>query len=165
MANPRILTPVSPGSGAETAPTAKVSTESVLHQRIDQVVTLIQQQRAEQQEANAQQNANHELVIGEVRSLGQRVGSLEERTSRNSERVQGESKTNMQQEAAIAHVVTRVDAIETKANAIETKVDAIHSAVKGVVDNPKVRLVGKVIFVIAATYAAARGFIPKELLP
>jgi hypothetical protein len=126
--------------------TKPVEVSSVMHQRMDMIVGLVQQSRAEI-------SANHDLLIGEVRTLSGRVGNLEERAQRTSNRVEGESRTNLQQESAIATIVTRVDAIEKKTDA-QT---AMLTKAAGFLRDPKFIAVAMLAYGIIRSWAAKHG--------
>lgn len=116
--------------------------------------------------------SNVSILVDDKKTMNERLSRIESwrdsevtaRLNANSERVRGESHTNLKQDAVISQVVTRLDAVEanqTKAAderaSTAEDVKAIKNAVVGVVTNKKVILVGKALFTLAAAYLAAKG--------
>jgi hypothetical protein len=115
-----------------------------------------------------------DLLIGDVSSLKVDVRELQrwkihsdERQEKHSGGVRGLSENDAGHDAAIAHIITELGATKLisqdahdKAVSIETKMDqqtAILTRLDGIVKDPKVRFVGKVLWGAAMMYAAARG--------
>jgi hypothetical protein len=97
-------------------------------------------------------------------TLETRVGNIEERQNTGSLRVKQESQTNLNQDAAIAQIITeqaeakKRDTATQAAVAQNTRItQEIRDVVVGVATNKKVIFVGKVLFGLAMAYAAAHG--------
>lgn len=110
------------------------------------------------------QAAQMQDLGGHIGRLDERVSKLEGRTDTASVRVRAESDVNLKQDSVIATLLTRLDVVEANQETAakeraETaaKVAAIHDSVVGVIKNPKVKFVGRVLFGIAMAYAAAKG--------
>src|SRR5512143_229966 len=86
---------------SEQQVTAKVDQSSVLHQRMDRLEDIIQK-------GFATQDANYELLRNEVQSHGQQILEMRVQLGRHSDVVKGESKTNLEQDAAISKIATEV---------------------------------------------------------
>lgn len=138
------------GNGPEQQPTAKVDATAVLHQRLDKLTELIEGHFQRVEQRLSEQDADYALMRGEVQSHGQQLLEIRVQLGRHSEGVRGASKTNLDQDAALAKLTTKVDTIEEK-------IDGYHKAVTGVLNNPKVRAFAKLVFTLAMTYAAAKG--------
>lgn len=111
------------------------------------------------------------LVANDVTILRDRVVvierwklDVEDRQAKHSGGLTRESQVNEEQNAVIAKVLNRIEAIEANQETAAkeradtaAKVDAIYDSVVGVIKNPKVKFVGRVLFGIAMAYAAAKG--------
>jgi len=137
----------------EAKATVKVDTMSALHERLDKVVEALTH-------GFAGTDAQLESFATEIRAQGKRLGELEERMTRNSTRVSGESKTNEEQNAALAMVLTKVDTLEKSM----TENTAATMAIKGkVVDaavgfwrrNPKIETAVVALVMVAIATAMA----------
>lgn len=121
---------------------------------------------------------NQEIQGDTVRDLAKRMTSQEERVnafdaraSLNSIKVRSVSESDVAQEAKIADVMvwrekveTRFDTVDTKLGGLESSqakqtemITTVHSTVTGVINDPKVRAVAKVVWVLVMGYAAAKG--------
>ena len=141
---------VIPPLPTEGQPTAKVDLSEVMHKRLDKLEAIIERGFGEQA-------ANHDLLVGEVKTVNARVTSLEERVGRTSDRVKGESQTNLDQSRDIAAVITKVEKLETtqaQQLAILTRLDAVAA-------NPTVRKVAYALATALLAYLAAKGWIVK----
>lgn len=116
-------------------------------------------------------NSEVEDLKQENREFREFKGQVSERLKHNSERARGASEVDSKHDSNFATVFERLDkqdatlASQNVAIAENTKtteetaanVVAVKDAVVGVVKNPKVRFVGRVLFGLAMLYAAGKG--------
>lgn len=114
---------------------------------------------------------NVEILQEDGKDTKQRIIRIEtwkdnvnERLNSNSQRARATSQVDLTHDAAIAKIVTEVDGLKasqadlTKTQAAQTAlITAVHDSVTGFFNNKKVQFVGKLLFGLAMTYAAAKG--------
>lgn len=132
----------------------------------DRMEILIQEMRVEMRNRF---DTHSDLLI----DFGDRLGRVEERVQRHSTRANEPSQHDLDAKAALAkEIVARQELAEkvdkqavmlTENTAdtaeIKTAVVEIKKAVVGVITNKKVIFIGRVLFAIAMTYAAAKGIL------
>lgn len=110
--------------------------------------------------------ADISLVANEVSLVKERVGLVEQRVSvvetaraATSERVKGESKTNEDQNAAIALLHTKVDALDVKVETETTKqTAAILARFDKLARTPQVKMLVTALITALTTYIATGHF-------
>lgn len=118
--------------------------------------------RLDVMEANIElQGGSVKDISGRMTSLEARVGRVEERQETNSERAKSTTQTDHEHAAAIANIVTRLDAQDKVLEEQSMWLQTIHDSVTGFFTNKKVQFVGKVLFGLAMAYAAAKGLVPR----
>ncbi len=137
----------------EGNPTTKVDTLEVVNKRLDTIVETITH-------GFAGTDSQLEAFATEIRAQGKRLGELEERMTRNSTRVSGESKTNAEQDAAIAKVLTEVGEMKTALTTNTTATLAIKSELVDSVRgfwrrNPKIETAVVALIMMAIATAMA----------
>lgn len=144
MTMPRI------GSREDAKETSKIDTSSVLNARLDQIAALVR-------DGFARLDANDSLLRGEVHSLSIRYSDLEARVSRQSERVHGESKANLEQDAAIARIANEVDEIKQETAKQTAMLVKLTEGATKVLANPIVRTIATMTGTAILTWLAAHG--------
>lgn len=154
--------------------TKEIPKVSVPSNTLDAVLSELREMRIEGQVrgekvdrvyANVEVLTNHvDVLTGRVTLVERRLDHAEERGSKHSVGLARGSQTDEQHSAAIASVISRLNAVESnQASAAKeraetaAKVAAIHDSVVGVIRHPKVIFVGKTLFAMAMAYAAAKG--------
>lgn len=97
-------------------PTAPVSREAVIHKRIDDLETKIDA-------GFGAFRQDMDILLADAKANSEWRGQMEAWRSRTSDAVKGESKTNLDQNGALAVVLTKVDAIEKKTDEQTAKLD------------------------------------------
>lgn len=140
------------------SPTTPLSAESILHGRLDQIISTL-----------AGVNTKVDTVIGgqlehsaELGSLKQRVAVLEEARKNDSmpAKVVRVTDNDAKQDAAIAQVITDVAAVKADVatvQAVQAKQLAILERLDKVAANPMVRRVAYAIGAAILAYLGARG--------
>lgn len=98
-------------------------------------------------------STSQSAMRNDMTELAARVTELDERVSRASYRVTAESKTNADQDAALAAVIQKVDALA----ASQSKQSAMLEKLVAVTANPFVKDVARVLTTAFLTWAAAKG--------
>lgn len=126
--------------------TQPVSTESVLHKRIDQLDTKIDA-------GFAAFRQDMEVLLDEARTNAKWRGEMEMWRSKTSDAVKGESKTNLDQDGAIAQVLVKVGEIEKKTD-IQT---AMLTKAGSFFKDPKVIALAFFVYSLIKTFAHKQG--------
>lgn len=139
---------------ADDTTTKPVSTESIVHARLDQIVGSLGEMRgALGTIATSQQD-----VVLRLDRIETWKSDVENRLSRNSERVGGESKTNLQQDAVLADHTTKLEAIATKLDANTVTTEAIKKALTGFLkEHPSI--VASIVTLVTTAVGAATAWI------
>lgn len=138
------------GGPQDAKETSKIDTSSVLNARLDQIVAIVK-------EGFARLDANDSLLRGEVQSLSARYSDLEARVSRQSDRVRGESRANLEQDAAIARIVAEVDEIKQETTKQTAMLVKLTEGATKVLANPIVRTIATMTGTAILTWLAAHG--------
>lgn len=104
------------------------------------------------------------VITTRMDQFEERLESIETRGNKHSDGTRQLSQTDAKHDAAIAAILTtqvdhaaQLESIAAKVTKAEADNAAILKAVTGFFENKKVIFVGKVIFGLAMTYAAAKG--------
>lgn len=153
-------------------PTTKLSQEEILSGLVKKLQSSVDagfdavNGRLDRQQSNIDTLGENYKAINERMLRGERrADEFEDWRARASERVRGESKTNLGQDAAIAHIVTRVDAVETDTKALKLEssenlqmMRTLVADVRKFATNPTVKLIATGLGSLIAGYLASRGF-------
>lgn len=126
--------------------TQPVSTESVLHKRIDQL----------DQKIDAGFSAfrqDMDILLEEAKVNSKWRGDMEQWRSKTSDAVKGESKTNLDQDGAIAQVLIKVGEIEKKTDVQTAMLTKAGSFFK----DPKVIALALFVYSLIKTFAHKQG--------
>jgi predicted RNase H-like nuclease (RuvC/YqgF family) len=92
-----------------------------------------------------------------ITTLEVRFDEADRRADQSSVRAKSVTENDSKQDAAIATLVTDVASLKTEVGELKKTLGEVKSLVTGFFEDPRVRFVGKLIFVLATGYAAARG--------
>lgn len=120
--------------------------------------------RAEMRKGFAEVTADNQVTRSEITVVKDEVRALQkwrveqdERASRNSGGTRQLSENDSKQDAVIATLVTTVAGLVTTVTELKGTITEVHKTVVGVINNPKVRFVGKVLFAAAVAYSGLHG--------
>lgn len=130
--------------------TQPVSTESVLHKRIDQLDTKIDA-------GFAAFRQDMDILLEEAKTNAKWRGEMESWRSKTSDNVKNESKTNLDQDGAIAQVLVKVGEIEKKTD-VQTQmlIEAKEAATK-IYKNPAFRAVVTALWTAFVLWLGSKG--------
>jgi hypothetical protein len=108
---------------------------------------------------------NVKILADDKRVANDRLSRLEtwrdnevnSRLNTNSERAKSVTENDAKQDAAIGTLVADVATLKTDVAELKKTLGDVKKLVTGFFEDPRVRFVGKLIFVLATGYAAARG--------
>lgn len=130
--------------------TQPVSTESVLHKRIDQL----------DQKIDAGFSAfrqDMDILLDEAKVNAKWRDEMESWRSKTSDAVKGESKTNLDQDGALAAVLVKVDAIEKKTDVQTQMLTEAKEAATKLWKNPAVKAVATALWTAFVLWLGSKG--------
>jgi hypothetical protein len=130
--------------------TQPVSTESVLHKRIDQLDTKIDA-------GFAAFRQDMDILLEEAKTNGKWRGEMQAWRDKTSDAVRGESKTNLDQDGALAAVLVKVDAIEKKTDVQTQMLTEAKEAATKVYKNPAFRAVATALWTAFVLWLGSKG--------
>lgn len=103
-------------------------------------------------------DANIEVVSNDLKVTKDRVTILEQSRALTSDRVKSVSQENLDQNAAIAHVITKIDALDAKVESKTAEQTAqLLARFDSALKNPVVKMIGSAILAAVATWLASKG--------